>query len=224
MLRHLIWDFDGTLFDTYPALVTAYQKALEAHGFSAPYEEIHSLMRRSVDTAFSYYRETLGVGDEILRDYSAIRAEIEPELAKPYPGMPELLRDISSSGRHSYLCTHRGGSVYALLEKFGLRDLFSDFVTAEDGFPRKPDPAGVRCLMEKHAIAPEEAAMIGDRTLDVRAGQNAGILGVGYCDGTGEDIACADVIVRDVAALRAFLELEKDNLPRPGCKSDFSIL
>lgn len=207
MLRHLIWDFDGTLFDTYPALVTAYQRALALHGFSAPCDEIHALMRKSVDTAFTYYREHLGVGDEVLRDYSRIRAEIEPELARPYPGIPELLRDIVSSGGHSYLCTHRGGSVYSLLDKFGLRELFADFVTSENGFPRKPDPTGVRYLLEKHAIAPEEAAMIGDRTLDVQAGQNAGILGVGYCDGTGEDIACADVIVRDVPELRKFLRL-----------------
>ena len=28
MIKHIIWDFDGTLFDTYPAITRAFQQAL----------------------------------------------------------------------------------------------------------------------------------------------------------------------------------------------------
>ena len=63
------------------------------------------------------------------------------------------------------------------LEAAGLRDCFTGFVTAEDGFPRKPDPTGCRALLERWGINPARAVMIGDRPLDVEAGRAAGTLG-----------------------------------------------
>ena len=42
--RHLIWDFDGTLFDTYPRICRAYQKALADAGIA----EEEGVLLRSV--------------------------------------------------------------------------------------------------------------------------------------------------------------------------------
>ena len=39
MYKHILWDFDGTLFDTYPALARALHQALEIHGVSADVQE-----------------------------------------------------------------------------------------------------------------------------------------------------------------------------------------
>ena len=64
------------------------------------------------------------------------------------------------------------------LEQDGLWSLFSDGVTSEDGFPHKPAPDALRCLLARNAIDPTEAAMVGDRDIDIEAGNNAGIRGV----------------------------------------------
>ncbi len=55
--------------------------------------------------------------------------------------------------------------------------MFTDVITSESGFPRKPAPDSLLHLMRVHGLPPEACVMIGDRPLDVEAGANAGMLG-----------------------------------------------
>ncbi len=48
MIRNIIWDLDGTLFDTYPAITGAFQAALADLGKDAPLDWIDSLAKKSV--------------------------------------------------------------------------------------------------------------------------------------------------------------------------------
>lgn len=205
MLRHLIWDFDGTLFDTYPAMTQAYRQALQNRGLDAPYDEIYSYFRQSVPIAFAHYREALGADEVIEQDYARIRKEIEIGVCAPYSGMEELLRDLNGSGRSNYIFTHRGSTIFGMLDRFGWRDLFREIVTAEAGFARKPEPDGILYLIQKYGMDKDECAMIGDRELDVASGNNAGVHSIGYFDGTGEPIRTAETLVGSVEELRAYL-------------------
>ena len=49
-------------------------------------------------------------------------------------------------------------------------------MTAEEGFPRKPQPDSLLHLVHKHGLNPAECVMIGDRPIDTAAGRNAGML------------------------------------------------
>ena len=72
--------------------------------------------------------------------------------------------------------THRRRtSLHVLLDTHDLRPLFTHIITADDAFPRKPAPDALLHLLAIHAIMPSEALVIGDRDLDIRAGQAAGI-------------------------------------------------
>lgn len=44
MLKHFIWDFDGTLFDTYPVLIDVFVDMLESEGQSVDRERVAELM------------------------------------------------------------------------------------------------------------------------------------------------------------------------------------
>ncbi len=48
MIRNIIWDADGTLFDTYPAIASAFQAAMADLGVNAPLDWIQSLAKKSV--------------------------------------------------------------------------------------------------------------------------------------------------------------------------------
>jgi FMN phosphatase YigB (HAD superfamily) len=61
-----------------------------------------------------------------------------------------------------------------LLEANQMADLFVELLTAED-HPRKPDPAAFLTLMAHHRMSPAETLAVGDRALDIEAGQNAGV-------------------------------------------------
>lgn len=205
MLRHIIWDFDGTLFDTYPSMAGALFATLREHGYNAPYEEVYALMKQSVPVAFDFYAQRMEWSSGIESEYAARRRGIETAACTPYPGAAELLRDIASCGRKNYIFTHRGSTLWPMLDRHGLRGLFEECVTSENGFARKPAPDGILYLMEKYGMAPAETVMVGDRELDVLSGINAGIVTCAYCDGSGTDIGCADYVARDMAQLRRIL-------------------
>ena len=98
--------------------------------------------------------------------------------------------------------THRTvKSTKELLEREGLLELVEEIVGTENNFPRKPDPAALNYLVEKYQMNPEKTVMIGDRTMDVNAGKNAGIQTIFYDVEnllTGVD---ADYTIRSVAAM-----------------------
>ena len=51
MIRNIIWDADGTLFDTYPAIASAFKAALADLGKEAAVDWIESLAKKSVPSA-----------------------------------------------------------------------------------------------------------------------------------------------------------------------------
>ncbi len=104
----------------------------------------------------------------------------------PYPGMKDFLCSVKLSGGRNYLYTHRGISVFSVLDRYNITDLFSDIVTNLDGFPAKPAPDALLFLMKKHSLNPDDCVMVGDREIDLSAGLNAGISAIcldpdGFC-------------------------------------------
>ncbi|MDD4826796.1 MAG: HAD hydrolase-like protein, partial [Mesotoga sp.] len=55
MIENLIWDFDGSLFNTYPAMVKLFKKALLRKGYVTSENEILSLMKDSLGKAVDFY-------------------------------------------------------------------------------------------------------------------------------------------------------------------------
>lgn len=205
MFKHVIWDFDGTLFDTYPSMTKAVQLALEKYGHIEPWDEIYSLLKVSVGHALNHYRAKFSLDDDFDAEYRRIRTEIEGPMCLPYEGIRELLADIITAGGKNYICTHRGATLHGILECQGMSDLFEYSVTSEHGFKSKPDPESVTYLIEKFNMDKSETVMVGDRELDVRAGQNAGVAGCAYSDGSGTPIPCADITAASVSELRKLL-------------------
>ncbi len=205
MFAHVIWDFDGTLFDTYPSMVDALAYALEKRGDLADKSEILSLFKISAGVALSHYGEKYECGEDFLADYRARRRAIELDASKPYPDAAALLREITARGGYNYIFTHRGDTLFPMLERHGIRPLFRECITARSGFPRKPDPAGLLYLLQKYAIPQCEALMVGDRLLDIRSGQAAGIATCDYWDGTGPRVDDADYVAKDFSEMRTIL-------------------
>lgn len=171
-ITNFIWDFDGMLFDTYPHTLAVFCEYCRRTGRAADPAEVYGLMKITLRHAFAHYGFTPA-------DVAAFY-EMENDLdflprGVPYPRIPEILRLIVSRGGKNYLYTHRDRVALQYLELYGLKDLFADFITGEDGFPWKPAPDALLSLMAKHALSPENCLMLGDRDIDVGAGVNAGM-------------------------------------------------
>lgn len=205
MFRHIIWDFDGTLFDTYPCMTSALHTALVSRGITASEDEIYSLLKKTVGHALRFYKEKYALDDSLDDDFARIRNVTEADSCQPYPGIRELLEDIIAAGKHNYISTNRGATLYPILERQGMTGLFRDFATAESGVALKPDPALNILLIEKYSMNRAETVIIGDRELDVISGQRAGISGLAYMDGSGAPIDCADLKATSISKLRKIL-------------------
>lgn len=173
--RVFIWDFDGTLFNTYPETVRGYLETLAALGFDAHTDTLERLARVSLTSLNNYLREQYGVGEDFFQRALPRCDELSRAYSRPFDGVREFLSDVVAAGGQNMLYTHRDHVSLELIESAGLGTLFSDAVTSEQGFAMKPAPDAIRALLARNGVRPEEAIMLGDREIDVRAGTNAGI-------------------------------------------------
>ncbi len=179
--QYYLWDFDGTLFDTYPRIASALKAAFEDFGHHAPYGEVLALSKRSVTYALETLKarfQTEATLDELREHYRRHEGGYSGGSAAPlYPGMKELLERIVDRGGKNYLYTHRGMSSLKYLEGYGISHLFADAITGRDAYPPKPAPDAVLALIKRHNMKKGRVVMVGDRDIDVLSAQNAGAFG-----------------------------------------------
>ena len=204
MYKHMIWDFDGTLFDTYEVMGRALQMTFQRIGVNEPLEDIIRLMKVSISEALHYYTCQYHIDEEFIRTYEATRREMELVECKPYPGVIELLKYIKETGGYNYLFTHRGISSITFLQKHQIYDYFTDCITSTHSFERKPSPAAILHLVERYQMKPQEAIMIGDRDLDILSAKNAGIQAC-FFDDAGAVCGTADYNINHIIQLYEIL-------------------
>jgi phosphoglycolate phosphatase-like HAD superfamily hydrolase len=96
-------------------------------------------------------------------------------------------------------------SVMTFLEQFDLVKYFNVIVTGLSTKRTKPYPDPVLFAAQKINVSPENCLMIGDTTVDIRAGKSAGAQTVGVLCGFGEEYELkklgADMILEDTTKL-----------------------
>ncbi|MGG5358617.1 MULTISPECIES: HAD-IA family hydrolase [unclassified Enterococcus] len=204
-VTNYIWDFDGTLFDTYPGMVEAAQKALADHGYYPSLKEITFIMKKESTKSL---REKFGLSDEA---FTPLFHQYEKEIgkiAKPFPEAKTVLGQLKQEGKKHYVLTHRlTQSTWDLLAHYQMADLFEEVVGLDKAFPRKPDPASLNYLIKAHKMTKEQTIMIGDRSLDIEAGKRAGIKTCLYdrdhfLGSAGADWTVADL--REILTIQGF--------------------
>lgn len=174
--KHLFWDFDGTLYDSYPQILNAIEQTFRS--FSLPVPSKDELLRETkvlVSRALSTYGGSIPQDELMTRFQSYHHAIASFPL---YEGTASCLKTLHCNGIKHYLYTHRSLTAKKQLEQDGLWPLFTDYVTSEDGFPMKPAPDALLALMKRNGLDPSECVMIGDREIDVQSGYNAGMDGI----------------------------------------------
>ena len=177
MIRNLIWDVDGTLFDTYPAIVQAFLQALESLGQSAPMSQVDSLARVGLSHCARELAAQFGlVVDELADRFGELYTAIPKVLQVPFEGVKAVCKVIVAGGGINTIATHRGyESTEELLTTHAMCDFFTQIVAGDEGYPKKPNPAAFQAIIDKCGLDPRETAAIGDRDVDILAGKAAGL-------------------------------------------------
>ncbi len=205
MIRYLIWDMDGTLFDTYPAIAGALGAALDDLGSSAPLDWIESLAKQSVSHCISTLVNKFNVGSEELRERFERRYASIPSQEQPlFPGVIDVCEYARSIGGTNVIVTHRGReSTNRFLTVHNMTHYFADSLTRDDNYPRKPNPTSFEAMIKKHNFKRKETLAIGDRDIDILAGQASGVRTCFF--GVESSKIPADYTITDFAVLHRIM-------------------
>lgn len=159
---NILWDFDGTLFDTYPALVDGFIKLSHR---DLDRSEVLKWLKIDSLTAFKQY----GIDETERAEYKRIDKQFSKEFSKPFEHLEEVLEAVENN----IIVTHRDmESTIYLLEKYHLSHFFKEVVSVqEQGFNRKPHPDSYEHVLKKYHID----LVIGDRELDLLPARKLGI-------------------------------------------------
>jgi HAD superfamily hydrolase (TIGR01549 family) len=175
--RNLIWDFDGTILDTYPEITRAFINVLKKdYGVEYDYDQAYSLAKASITFCIESLADEFNIDTEEFSENFKKRyfGELTFE-DKPFEGVKEILEYVSIHGGN-FLITHRGSeSLNEFLTRNELKKYFIEIVSADENFPLKPDPASFNYIINKYKLEKEETLGVGDRILDIEAARNAGI-------------------------------------------------
>ncbi len=204
-IRNVIWDVDGTLFDTYPAIARAFRAALNDLAADAPLERIAALARESLGHCATALAEEHDLDRAALEDgFSRHYASTSPGEQPPFPGARQVCEFVRRAGGQNVIVTHRGPQGTAeLLAASGLTPLFTGCITAADGFPKKPDPAAFEAIIERCGLDRDHTLAIGDREIDVSAGRAAGVVTCRF--GVDPTCSAADLVIEALDGLLRLL-------------------
>ena len=194
-IQHFVWDFDGTLFDTYPTIIDDLRNALLEFGRDLDPIETMKLMLINIPAARDFYADKYGIDrQELDAAYQRHHKHtVEIMTAAPMEGVVDVLKKICDTGRHNYIFTHRKvDETKKYLEKYGLSEYFRDLIGPESPcFAWKPAPDAVLYLMETYGMTPDNVVMVGDRDCDLGSARNANIGTVHYvCAVAPETLDC----------------------------------
>jgi phosphoglycolate phosphatase/pyrophosphatase PpaX len=187
-LRALIFDFDGTLADTLPICVGAFQGAVRQHAgrhmsaaevtaLFGPSEEgmLRELLPDAVEPAMATY----------LYEYERLHVSC----TAPFDGLAELLDRLSKQTQRKLrlgVVTGKGTHSAAIsLRAIGLAGSFDRVETGSPLGSIKPE--AIRRLLAKWRIPASASAYVGDSPIDLRAAREAGALAIAAAWAPGTD-------------------------------------
>ena len=182
-----IWDLDGTLLDSYEAILSGIEETFGQ--FAIPYdkEKVREfILKYSVQDLLVQVAEERKLNVEILNQVRAQSLAEKNAQVVLMPGAREVLAWADQVGIQQFVYTHKGDNAFAILRDLGLEIYFTEIITSQSGFARKPNPEAATYLLDKYQLNPEKTYYIGDRTLDVEFAQNSKIQSINFLESTYE--------------------------------------
>ena len=182
-----IWDLDGTLLDSYEAILSGIEETFGQ--FAIPYDKENMrefILKYSVQDLLVQVAEERDLDVEVLNQVRAQSLAEKNAQVVLMPGARDVLDWTDQVGIRNFIYTHKGDNAFTILRNLGLESYFTEILTSQSGFARKPSPEAANYLIDKYQLNPDNTYYIGDRTLDVEFAQNSGIQSINFLESSYE--------------------------------------
>ncbi len=219
-IRAICFDVDGTLSDTDDVLLEKIARLVAPFHFLFPKKEVTHAARRLVMASEAPANfliglpDLLGLDDKLfaLADWLARKSHRKPGKFLLIPGVKEMLEELSQRYPLAVVSARDARTTNIFLERFGLLPYFKCVAVAQTCKHTKPFPDPVLWAAGQMGVDAGDCLMVGDTTVDVRAGNAAGAQTVGVLCGFGEEAELrehdADMILTTTPELVQVLEPE----------------
>jgi phosphoglycolate phosphatase len=175
-LRAVLFDFDGTLADSYPAITTSVNHVRGLHGLP-PLPE--SEVRRYVGRGPAYLLAHTVPGGDPGKDFVHYRAHHPSVMisgTRLLPGAAEVLAELKHRGLLIGICSNKPRQFTArLLASLGIAELIDVALGPEDVARPKPAPDMLKEALVRLNVRPGEALYVGDMVVDIETARQAGV-------------------------------------------------
>lgn len=177
VVKTVLFDWDGTLLDSFPAGYHASLTVLRHFGIDV--DRARFLETYSPNWYESY--RLLGVPEEEWEHADSLwRTTYRQQTSVPFPFVSRTLERLRRGGlRLGIVTSGNRDRVLGEVERFGLVEFFSAVVCFEDTSEKKPHPAPLKRAIEKLSASASSTAYVGDRPEDIHMGRRVGTFTIG---------------------------------------------
>ena len=213
MIKALCFDVDGTLSDTDDLYAQKVLRFFPDFLFKNP---DHTARRFVVwieapGNALLGLADTLHLDDEMVAviNWLARHRKHSDKTFLLVPGVDEMLKQLHRRYPMAVVSSRDEKGTMRFLEQYDLMKYFDAVITGLSATHTKPYPDPILLAAKRMNVPPENCLMIGDTTVDIRAGRAAGAQTVGVLCGFGEEPELrkmgADEIIADTPMLLGLL-------------------
>jgi phosphoglycolate phosphatase-like HAD superfamily hydrolase len=213
-IKALCFDVDGTLSDTDDYYANKTAAFLPRFLFRDP---VHTARRmvmwiESPGNALLGFADRIGIDDEMVAVIDWINRHRKSPLKKYLivPGVEEMFKLIEGRLPMAVVSARDEKSTMRFLTQFDLCKYFEVIITGLSAPHTNPYPDPIFLAAQKMGVQPNECVMIGDTTVDMRAGRAAGAQTIGVLCGFGEEAELkqlgADLILKSTGDITALFD------------------
>ncbi|MDQ3004149.1 MAG: HAD family hydrolase [Chloroflexota bacterium] len=215
-IKALCFDVDGTLSDTDDLYANAFSRFLPRFLFRNPAHTARRLVMwiEAPGNALLGMADTVGLDQKMVAflDWMSRHRKLPQKKYLLVPGVDILLERLKGRYPMSIISAREEKSTLRFLDQFDLLKYFDVVVTGLSTIHTKPYPHPILFAAQNMGVKPEECLMIGDTTVDMRAGKAADAQTVGVLCGFGEKDELlkmgADLILNSTNELADALSIE----------------
>lgn len=178
MIKAVVFDFDGTLVDSFEDIARAANHSLATLGFPTyPVDQVKKRVGRGLENLMRSLLppDSNGILDEAVRELRRYYADHPSDYSTTYPGVHELLDWIGEQNLLRVVLSNKTDPfVQTISSNLELSSRMEEIHGHREEFPLKPDPASLIWILSRHGIAPEDSLMVGDHLPDLELSRNAG--------------------------------------------------